>query len=133
MLTVHGSEGERLRVVDLERRRFCRETTDGLGERTRSGHPEVHPERVAVDPVFEEDEAVRVFDVVMYRVQDAARFQPGPAYVLEAESQHLRQRFGSGSHAARDDDHAVVLHRGADFVGPRADIPVRTAGIGESK
>ena len=87
MLTFHGSESERLRVVDLERGRFGRETTDGLGERTRGGHQEVHPQRVAVDPMFEEDEAVRVFDVVMYRVQEAARFQPGPAHVLEAESQ----------------------------------------------
>ena len=95
-LSVHGSESERLRVVDLERGRFGREITDGLGELTR-GHPEMDRERIAVDPVFEEDDAIRVFDVVMHRVQEAARFQPGPAHVLEAESQCLLQRFRASS------------------------------------
>jgi hypothetical protein len=52
--------------------------------------------------------------------------------VLEAESQCLLQRFRASSHTARDDDHAVVLHRGSGFVAPRARIPVRAAGIGES-
>ena len=93
----------------------------------------MHRERIAVDPVFEEDEPIRVFDVVMHRVQEAARFQPGPAHVLEAESQCLLQRFRASSHTARDDDHAVVLHRGSGFVAPRAHIPVRAGGIGESR
>jgi transposase len=67
-------------------------------ELTRGGHSEVHYERVAVDPVFEENEAVRVFDVVMHGVHEAARFQPGAAHVLEAESQRLLQLRGATSH-----------------------------------
>ena len=58
----------------------------------------MHYERVAVDPVFEENEAVRVFDVVMHGVHEAAQFQPGAAHVLEAESQRLLQLRGATSH-----------------------------------
>jgi hypothetical protein len=79
------AEAERLRVVDLEGRRLDGKIADGRGERTRGRHAEVCRECVAVGPVLEEHETVRILDVVMHRVQEAARLEPGAVNVLQAE------------------------------------------------
>ncbi|MCU1465880.1 MAG: hypothetical protein JWM72_1808 [Actinomycetia bacterium] len=69
---------------------------------------EMRVEGVAVGPVLEEHEAVRRLDVVVHRVQQATRLQPGAVDVLETDAQKFVERVRAGLDAAGDDDHIFV-------------------------
>jgi len=67
-------------------------------------------ERGAVGPVLDEDQVVRILDVVVHGVQQAARFAARSPDVLEAQAHDLVDRLGTGSDASGHDDHAPVVH-----------------------
>ena len=78
-------------------------------ERARRRHLEVRVERGAVGPVLDEDEPVRVLDVAVHGVQQAARLRARTVYVFETQAQRLVEGVGTGLHGTGDDDHVPVL------------------------
>ena len=81
----------------------------------------MHGERVAVDPVLEEDDA----GLTGYRGEEPA----AGSGTLEAEPQHLVQRLGAGLHTAGDDDHATVPTR---LLGSDRDVAIPPENGGPS-
>ncbi len=55
-------------------------------------------QRIAVDPVFQEDDAIRILDVLVHRMEQATRLEPRSTYVLQTEPQHFVERIGSSLH-----------------------------------
>lgn len=67
---------QRHRFVDLDLGCRVGQRGECTGERPRLGYGEVGEQGVAVGPVLEEHEVVRILDVAVYRVHQAARLLP---------------------------------------------------------
>ena len=58
------------------------------------------PERVGVSPMLEKDKPKRILGVAVDRMQEASRFLPGAANVLQAEREDLVNAVRPGPDAA---------------------------------
>jgi len=96
-------------LVDLHLWRFLRETGELGHERPGRRNLEVCSQRACVRPVFEEHESMRIFCIVMNRVQQASRLGPRSSNVLQTELERTLEVIGTNANTAGHDEHVRNL------------------------
>jgi len=96
-------------LVDLHLWRFVRQTGKLGHERPGCRNVEVCSQRVCVCPVFEEHESIRIFCIMVHRVQQAPWLRPRSSYVLQTQVERALELVWTNADTAGDDEHVTNL------------------------